>query len=123
MKLFYSLKNHAVFLLTLSVEPVVKTSRDSYVRETKNGMVDMKNPACYSAIVLATHKTSSCPKTLLGVLAPKVALKDVQARLNVIDEIRTFDKPLKSGEAVYSCVPMTDNNDEDHLFLKDHTFR
>ena len=122
---FDSLKQTScnVFLSTFSVEPVVMTSRSSCVPAMKDGMVDMKNPSCHSAIVLAIHQTSSCPKTILGLLAPKVALKDVQARYNAFNEIRTFEKPLKSGETVYSCVPMTDNTDEEHLFLKDHTFR
>ena len=99
------------------------SSRDSYVPPAKSGMVDMKNPACHSAIVLAIHETSSCPKTLRAVLAPKEALKEVQARWKVKKEIRNFEKSLKFEETVYFCVPLSESNDDVHLSLKDHALR
>lgn len=99
------------------------SSRDSYVPLARGGMVDMKNPACHSAIVLAVHETSNCPKTLRAVLAPKEALKEVQARWKVVEEIRNFEKSLKFEETVYFCVPLSDSDDDVHLSLKDHALR
>ena len=99
------------------------SSRESYVPLAKDGMVDMKNPACHSAIVLAIHETSSCPKKLRAVLAPKEALEEVQATWKVGNKVRKFEKSLKSEETVYFCVPLSDSNDDVHLSLKDHALR
>ena len=99
------------------------SSRDSYVPPAKGGMVNMKNPACHSAIVLAMHETSSCPETLRAVLAPKEALQEVKTRWKVEKEIRNFEKSLKFGETVYFCVPLSESNDDNHLPLKDHALR
>ena len=99
------------------------SSRESYVPLAKGGMVDMKNPACHYAIVLAVYETSSCPKKLRAVLAPKEALKEVQARWKVGNKVRKFEKSLKREETVYFCVPLSDSNDDVHLSLKDHALR
>ena len=99
------------------------SSRDSYVPPAKSGMVNMKNPACHSAIVLAIHETSSFPKKLRAILAPKSALQEVQARWKVGNKVRKFEKFLKCEETVYFCVPLSDSNDDVHLSLKDHALR
>ena len=111
-----------VLLSILSLQLVVKTGHDG-LPPTKGGMVDIANPACHSAIVFAVHKTSSCPKILSAVLASKEALHEVQNHWNVVDKIRKFEKSLKLNETVYFCVPLSESNDDDHLFLKDRALR
>ncbi len=98
----------------------MKTSAVSYLPSTNPGMVNMNNPACHYAIVLAVHDTSTSPKTLYSVLAPKEALSDVKAKWNVVTEIRKFQDPLQSNEPIYFCVPLSDGN---HLPLEDRTLR
>jgi hypothetical protein len=85
-----------------------------------SGMVEVNNPACYSAIALAVHNTDSSPKTLQAVLAPTVALNYVKTFWNAENKIRKFDEPLKSKEPIYFCVPLSDSH---HLPLEDHTLR
>ena len=82
------------------------------------------NEAIHRAIVCAVHETDSCPKKLYAVLAPKHALEDVREKWGVTQKlIRKFDKFLRSEEPVYICVPLSDDNDDDHLPLKDFTLR
>ena len=82
------------------------------------------NEAIHRAIVCAVHETDSSPKKLYAVLAPKHALEDVRVKWGVTRKlIRKFDKFLRSEEPVYICVPLSEENDDDHLPLKDFTLR
>ena len=81
-------------------------------------------PPFHRAIVFAVHETGSSPKKLYAVLAPRQSFKDVRTRWSVIPKfIRKFDDPLRSKEQVYICVPSSEENDDDHLPLKDYTLR
>ena len=78
----------------------------------------------HTAIVCAVHETSSSPKKLSAVLAPQHACEDVQEKWGITPNfIRNFDKGLCDQEAVYICVPKSEDNDDDHLPLKDFTLR
>ena len=82
------------------------------------------NQAIQGAIVCAVHETDSSPKKLYAVLAPTHALKDVQVKWDETGRlIRKFEKSLRSEEPVYICVPLSEENDDDHLPLKDVTLR
>ena len=84
----------------------------------------LNNEAIYRAIVCALHEIDSSPKKLCAVLAPKHALEDVHIKWGVARKlIRKFDKLLRSEEPVYICVPLSEDNDDDHLPLKDFTLR
>lgn len=82
------------------------------------------NEAIHRAIVCAVHETDNSSKILYAVLAPKHALEDVRVNWGVTPKlIRKFDKFLRSEEPVYICVPLSEDNDYDHLPLKDFTLR
>ena len=85
----------------------------------------MNNPAIHRAIVLTVHDIVTSPKTLHAVLAPKASFNVVVKNWNVEQEnkIRYFNKPLRSEELIFFCVPLSEINDDDHLPVKDHTFR
>ena len=99
---------------------MTKTSPVSSVPPTNSHRMEVNNPACHCAIVLAVHDTGSSPKKLQAVLAPKDALEDVKRKWKVEKEIRKFDDPVNSGELIYICVPLSDTH---HLLLEDHTLR
>jgi hypothetical protein len=97
----------------------VTTTAVSYVPPNNTGMVNIDNPACHLAIVLAVHETGSSPKTLRAVLAPK----HVKSRLYnkwKVEAIR-FMSRLKCEEPVFFCVPVPDVRESDHLSLQDYT--
>ena len=99
---------------------MVKTNPVSYLPPVTTDVLENVNLPCHRAIVLAVHDTSSTPKILHAILAPKEALNDIKTKWKVVKEIRKFDDPLKSEESVFFCVPL---NDSDHLPLEDHTLR
>ena len=100
----------------------MKTSTTvSFVPSMSASMVNMNNPVCHRAIVLAVHKSGGSPKTLHAVLAPKHAEKRLLTKWNVIG--LRFSRRLKCDEPVYFCVPMSDITESEHLLLKDYTLR
>ena len=110
---------------TFSVQPGVNTSAVvSFVPPTNGGLVEMNNPAIHRAIVLTVHDTVTSPKTLHAVLAPKASLTAVERNWSVEQEkkIRIFNKPLRSEEEIYFCVPLSEVNVDDHLPVEDHIF-
>ncbi len=110
---------------TFSVQPAVKTSAvDSFVPPTNGGLVEVNNPAVHRAIVLTVHDTGTSPKTLHAVLAPQALFNDVEKTWSVEQEnkIRKFNKPLRSEEEIYFCVPLSEVNVNDHLPIEDHIF-
>ena len=85
---------------------------------------DSSSAVLQTAIVCAVHETSSSPKKLSAVLAPQQAYEDVQEKWGITRNfIRNFEKGLCDQEAVYICVPKSEDNDDDHLPLKDFTLR
>ena len=100
-----------------------KQSMSSSMMDTINSETcEADSPqALYRAIVCAVHQTSSSPKKLYAILAPKQACKAVREKWGVTsNDIRKFSKCLCDEDPVYICVPSSDN-DEDHLPLKDFT--
>ena len=83
------------------------------------------NPAIHRAIAFAVHKTGSIPKKLCAFLVPRDMFKDILVRYQSVkpEVIQKFDKRLRSNEEVYICVPLSEDNDNDHLPLKDYTLR
>jgi hypothetical protein len=74
---------------------------------TETGIVDMKNPACHHAIALAVHDTSSSPKTVRTVLAPKHMESYLYKKWGARG-VR-FTSRLKYEELIYVSVdPMSD---------------
>jgi hypothetical protein len=97
---------------------MVKTSTAvSFVPPMSASMVNMNNPACHHAIVLAVHKCDGSPKALHAVLAPKHAENRLSTKWNVKGWRRLMSR-LKCDEPVYFCVPMSKSA---HLFLEDYT--
>ena len=92
----------------------------SFVPPMNASMVNMNNPGCRRAIVLAVHKSGSTPKTLHAVLAPKQAERHLLAKWEV-KGCPFSGGALKCEEPVYFCVPMSDTTESDHLLLKDYT--
>ena len=70
------------------------------------------------------HETDSSPKKLYAVMGPRQAFKDILVKWSVKPKfLRKFENPLRSEEQVYICVPSSEDNDYDHLPLKDYTLR
>jgi hypothetical protein len=107
------------FRVLFSVQPIVKTSAVSHVPPTNSGMVNMNNPACHHAIVLAVHEAGGNPKTLRAILAPKLVKRRLSCKWKV--EALRFMNRLKCEEPVYFCVPMSDTTESEHLLLQDYT--
>ena len=84
-------------------------------------MVDLNNPACHHAIVLAVHETDNSPNSLHAVLAPKHAERRLYNKWRV--KGLRFTSRLKYKEPIYFCVPMSGTTEGDHLPLKDYTLR
>jgi hypothetical protein len=101
---------------------MVKTSTAvSFVPQMSASMMNVNNPACHRAIVLAVYKCGGSPNTLYAVLAPKHAESRLSTKWNVIG--LRFTSRLKCEEPVYFCVPMSDITESEHLLLKDYTLR
>ena len=100
-----------------------KQSISSSIMDTTNSVTcEADSPqAIHRAIVCAVHETSSSPKKLYAILAPKQALRAVCEKWAVTsNDIRKFSKCLCDEDPVYICVPSSDN-DDDHLPLEDFT--
>ena len=98
-----------------------KQSISSSMIDTTNSMTcEADSPqAIHRAIVCAVHETSSSPKKLCAILAPKQALRAVCEKWGVTSkDICKFSKCLCDEDPVYICVTLSDN-DKDHLPLKD----
>ena len=96
---------------------------DSDKQSMSSSMMDTADSpqAIHRAIVCAVHETSSSPKKLYAILAPKQARKAVREKWGVAsNDIRKFSKCLCDEDPVYICVPSSDN-DDDHLPLEDFT--
>ena len=96
----------------------------SFVPPMDSGMVEMSKPAIYRAVVLAVHDNVTSP-TLHAVLAPKNLRPEVEENWKVKQQnkVRSIDKPLRSEEPIYFCVPLSKDHANDHLGLDDYTLR
>ena len=88
-------------------------------------LADIYNQAIYRAVVLAVHGAEDGQKTLRAVLAPKSLLPEVEKGwyMQGGNKARSFIHLLRRKELIYFCLPLSEDNDHDHLPLQDYCLR